>query len=148
MSFARAMTDAELAQLNETVGHLYAAFTAKVAEGRHLTPEQAEAVAKGRVWSGLAAKECGLIDEVGGLSTAVAIARERAHLAADRRHQLVTYRIERRWLDFGGSSAEASTPWPIRAAATALGIPNRWAPAMLEILVRGGVMLLCPFIQL
>src|SRR5271155_5288200 len=117
MSFARAMTDAELAQLNETIGHLYAAFTAKVAEGRHLPPEQAEAVAKGRVWSGLAAKECGLIDEVGGLSTAVAIARDRAHLAADRRHQLVTYRIERRWLDFRGGSADVSTPWALRAAA-------------------------------
>jgi protease-4 len=150
MSMARAMTDAELAQLNETVGHLYSAFTAKVAEGRKLSAEKAEAVAKGRVWSGLAAKERGLIDEVGGLSTAIAIARDRAHIAADKRHQLVTYRSERRWLDFRGSSADAelSTPWMIRASATALGIPTRWAPAMLELLIRGGVMLLCPFIEL
>ncbi len=148
MSMARAMTDDELAQLNETVGYLYSAFTAKVAQGRRLSPEQAEAVAKGRVWSGLAAKERGLIDEVGGLSTAVAIARERAHIASDKRHQLVTYRAERRWLDFRGSSAETSTPWAIRAAAGALGIPSRWAPAMIELLVRGGVMLLCPFIEL
>jgi protease-4 len=148
MSFARAMTDAELAQLNDTVGHFYSAFTAKVAEGRHLTPEQAEAVAKGRIWSGLAAKDRGLIDEIGGLSTAVAIARDCAHIAADRRHQLVTYRAERRWLDFRGGSSEVSTAWAIRVAAGALGIPNRWAPAMLELLIRGGVMLLCPFIEL
>jgi len=148
MSMARAMTDAELAQLNETVGHLYSAFTAKVAQGRRFSPEQAEAVAKGRIWSGLAAKERGLIDEVGGLSTAVAIARDRAHIAADRRHQLVTYRAQRRWLDFRGGNAEASTPWAIRATAAALGIPSRWAPAMLELLIRGGVMLLCPFIEL
>jgi protease IV len=148
MSMARAMTEAELAQLNEAVGHMYAAFTAKVAQGRHLSAEQAEAVAKGRIWSGLAAKERGLIDELGGLSTAVAIARERAHIAADRRHQLVTYRADRRWLDFRGGGAEASTPWATRAVAVSLGIPNRWAPAMLEMLVRGGVMLLCPFIEL
>ncbi len=148
MSMARAMTDGELAQLNETIGHLYSAFTAKVAQGRRLSPEQAEAVAKGRIWSGLAAKERGLIDEVGGLSTAVAIARDRAHIAEHQRHQLVTYRAERRWLDFRPGRAEASTPWAIRAAAGALGIPNRWAPAMLEMLVRGGVMLLCPFIEL
>ena len=148
MSMARAMTDAELAQINQTVGQLYAAFTAKVAQGRRLSLEQAEAVAKGRIWSGLAAKERGLIDEVGGLSSAVAIARDRAHIAADRRHQLVTYRAERHWLDFRGSSAEVSTPWAIRAAAGAMGIPNRWAPAMLAILVRGGAMLLCPFIEL
>jgi hypothetical protein len=43
---------------------------------------------------------------------------------------------------------EASTPWAIAAAAGALGIPSRWAPAMLEMLIRGGVMLLCPFIEL
>jgi len=148
MSFARALSEAELAQLNDTVGHLYSAFTAKVAEGRHLSPEQAEAVAKGRIWSGLAAKERGLIDEVGGFSTAVAIARDRAHIPADRRHQLITYRGDRRLLDFRGSSADVSTPWAIRAAATALGIPTRWAPAMLDLLIRGGVMLLCPFIEL
>ena len=148
MSMARAMTDGELAQLNETIGHLYAAFTAKVAQGRRLSPEQAEAAAKGRIWSGLAAKERGLIDEVGGLSTAVAIARDRAHIAEHQRHQLVTYRAERRWLELRPGSAEASTPWAIAAAASALGIPSRWAPAMLEMLVRGGVMMLCPFIEL
>jgi protease-4 len=148
MSMTRAMTDGELAQLNETLGHLYSAFTAKVAQGRRLSPQQAEAVAKGRIWSGLAAKERGLVDEVGGLSTAVAIARERAHIAEHQRHQLVTYRAERRWLELRPGSAEASTPWAIAAAGGALGIPSRWAPAMLEMLVRGGVMLLCPFIEL
>jgi protease-4 len=148
MSMARAMTEGELAQLNETVGHMYSAFTAKVAQGRRLSPEQAEAVAKGRIWSGLAAKANGLVDEIGGLSTAIAIARSRAHLADDQRHQMVTYRAERRWFDLRGSSAEVSTPWTIRATAAALGIPSRWAPAMIEILVRGGVMLLCPFIEL
>src|SRR5208283_4487293 len=147
MSMARAMTDGELAQLNETIGHLYAGFTAKVAQGRRLSPEQAEAVAKGRIWSGLAAKERGLVDEVGGLSAAIAIARNRAHIAEHQRHQLVTYRAERRWLDFRVGSAEALTPWAIAAAALALGIPGRWAPAMLELLARGGVMLLCPFIE-
>jgi len=78
----------------------------------------------------------------------VAIARDRAHIAKDRRHELITYRAERRWLDFRGSSADVSTSWTIRAAAATLGIPARWAPAMLELLIRGGVMLLCPFIEL
>lgn len=147
MSVARAMTDGELAQLNESMGHLYSAFIAKVAQGRRLSPEQAEAVAKGRIWSGLAAKERGLVDEVGGLSTAVAIARDRAHLAEQQRHQLVTYRAERRWFDLRPAWAEASMPWAIRAVCAALSIPNRWAPAMLEMLVRGGVMLICPLLD-
>jgi protease-4 len=148
MSMARAMTDGELAQLDETLGHLYSAFTAKVAQGRRLSPDQAEAVAKGRIWSGLAAKERGLVDEVGGLSTAVAIARARAQIPEHQRHQLVTYRAERRWLELRPGIAEASTPWAIAAAGGALGIPSRWAPAMLEMLVRGGAMLLCPFLGL
>src|SRR5271168_1044471 len=148
MSMARALTENELAQLNETVGHLYSAFTAKVAEGRRLTPEQTEAVAKGRIWSGLAAREHGLVDEIGGLSTAITIARARAKIGDNQPHQIVTYRAERRWLDLRGGSAEVSTAWTNRAVGGVLGIPGRWTPAMLEMLVRGGVMLLCPFIEL
>jgi protease-4 len=134
--------------MNETVGYLYSAFTAKVAEGRHLSAEQTEAVAKGRIWSGLAAKERGLVDEIGGLATAIAVARKRAKIEEHQRHELVTYRAERKWLGFPGSMLDVSTPWAMRAFASALGIPVRWAPAMLEMLVRGGVMMLCPFIEL
>ncbi|HSU90572.1 MAG TPA: signal peptide peptidase SppA [Sporolactobacillaceae bacterium] len=148
MSIARGLTEDELAQMNETVGHLYSAFTAKVAEGRHLSAEQTEAVAKGRIWSGLAAKERGLVDEIGGLATAIAIARKRAKIEEHQRHELVTYRAERKWLGLSGSMFDVSTPWAMRALASTLGIPVRWAPAMLEMLVRGGVMMLCPFIEL
>jgi signal peptide peptidase SppA len=150
MSLGRALTETELAQLNETVGHLYSAFTAKVAEGRRLTPEQTEAVAKGRIWSGLAAMENGLVDEVGGLATAIAIARKRAKIDEHQRHELITYRAERRWFGIRPESFEMSTPtpWAMRAFASTLGIPIKWAPAMLEMLIRGGVMLLCPFVEL
>ena len=148
MSIARGLTEDELAQMNETIGHMYSAFTAKVAEGRHLSLEQTEAVAKGRIWSGLAAKERGLVDEIGGLSTAIAIARKRAKIEEHQRHELVNYRAERRWLGLRGAGLELSAPWAMRAFASALGIPIRWAPAMLEMLVRGGVMMVCPFIEL
>jgi protease-4 len=146
MSPARAMTDEELCQLNETVGHLYANFTAKVAEGRRLGAEETEEAARGRIWSGLAAKERGLVDEIGGLAEAVAIARKRAHIAEDQGHQLVTYRAERRVWGIRVSGPDASS-WAFRIAASAIGIPPRWAPAMIEILARGGAMLLCPFIE-
>ena len=148
MSIARALTEQELAQMNETIGHMYSAFTAKVAEGRHLSLEQTEAVAKGRIWSGLAAKERGLVDEIGGLATAIAIARKRAKIDEHQRHELVTYRAERRWLGLRGAGLDLSTSWAMRAFASASGIPIKWAPTMLEMLLRGGVMLLCPFIEL
>ena len=83
LSMARPLSDAELAQLNSVVGELYGNFTAKVAEGRKLDAAQAEEVARGRVWSGVAAKARGLIDELGGLARAVEIAREKAGLKPD-----------------------------------------------------------------
>src|SRR6266446_5526143 len=74
LSLARPLTAAELDQLNLVVGELYSNFTSKVAEGRKLDPAAAEAVARGRIWSGIAAHARGLVDELGGLSRAVAIA--------------------------------------------------------------------------
>ncbi|HYL59070.1 MAG TPA: signal peptide peptidase SppA, partial [Candidatus Acidoferrales bacterium] len=148
MSISRAMTDAELAQLNDTIGHLYSKFTAKVAEGRRLSSEQTEAIAKGRIWSGLAAKANGLVDEIGGLGKAVEIARTRAKIADGERHELVSFRAERRWFGVRRGAGEEVGEWATRAAAGVLGIPQRWAPAMIEMLVRGGAMLLCPFIEL
>ena len=69
----------------------YKNFVAKVAEGRHLTPERVDAIAQGRVWTGAQAKERGLVDELGGLDTAVAIAKQRAHIPADEDVDLVVY---------------------------------------------------------
>lgn len=58
------------AKLDEALDAIYADFSAKVASGRHLTAEQVEAVAKGRVWTGLEAQERGLVDALGGLEDA------------------------------------------------------------------------------
>ena len=42
-------------------------------------------------------------------------------------------------------TASAHVPWAIGLAAETLGVPRRWTPAMLGLLVRGGALLLCPF---
>ena len=56
-------------------------FIEKVARGRtELTVEDVDKLGRGRIWSGRQAKDNGLVDELGGLSLAVAIARERAGL--------------------------------------------------------------------
>jgi protease-4 len=62
----------------------YHAFIAHVADGRKLDPAKAEALAKGRVWTGAEAKENGLVDELGGLDVAVGLAKEAAHIAVDQ----------------------------------------------------------------
>ena len=49
-----------------------------------MTPEQIDAIAQGRVWTGRQAKQNGLVDALGGLETAVALAKQRAKIAGRR----------------------------------------------------------------
>ncbi len=69
----------------------YNTFVEKVATSRRSTPEKIHAVAQGRVWTGAQAKERGLVDELGGLERAVALAKMGANIAADEDVELVTY---------------------------------------------------------
>ncbi len=76
-------TDDERAVLAEWLDDVYAVFVGKVAEGRGMTREAVHEVARGRVWTGSDAARNGLVDTLGGLRDATAIARERAGLPAD-----------------------------------------------------------------
>jgi protease IV len=58
----------------------YRNFIGKVAAARKKTPEQIDAIARGRVWSGAQAKERGLVDQLGGLREASAAAAAAANL--------------------------------------------------------------------
>jgi protease-4 len=69
----------------------YRNFIEKVAQSRHTTPEQIDAIGRGRVWTGEQAREKGLVDALGGLDTAVALAKERAKIPADEDVELVSY---------------------------------------------------------
>ncbi len=77
-STARPFTDDEKALIAEMILEFYQDFIEKVAQGRNLSVEQVDAIGRGRIWTGRQAKENGLIDEVGGLSEALALAKERA----------------------------------------------------------------------
>jgi protease-4 len=74
----RAMTDAERARMESVIKTLYTDFVGKVASGRESTSDAIEAVAQGRVWSGYDGVQNGLVDVLGGLETAIAIAKEKA----------------------------------------------------------------------
>ena len=147
LSPTRAMTEDELRQLDEVVGHMYGNFTGKVAEGRKLEAEAAENLARGRVWSGVAAKASGLVDEVGGLARAVEIAREKAGIPAGEAHELVSYSQARfiNALRMSMYAGESDAIFSI--AAKLIGMPARWMPALMHLVVRGGVMMLGPFIE-
>jgi protease IV len=76
----RPFSEEEWALVNNWLDHIYADFTGKVAAGRGLSAERVHELARGRVWTGADARERGLVDEVGGLDRAAAIARSRAGL--------------------------------------------------------------------
>ena len=68
------------ALIQKSVDHTYLDFTTRVAAARKSTPEKIDAVAQGRVWSGLQAKERGLVDTLGQFGDALKSAATRAKL--------------------------------------------------------------------
>ena len=112
----------------------YRNFVAKVADGRHTTPERIDAVGQGRVWTGAQAKDRGLVDILGGLDTAVSIAKQRAHIPADEEVELVVYSPRRSFyeaLTELGRSSSAFSSWGVlmdaaqRRAVAALAYGRR-----------------------
>lgn len=76
----RNLTQEEKSKFESMIKIMYKEFVNKVALGRGKTPEEVEDVAQGRVWSGIDAKNKGLVDVLGGLETAIEIARLKAGL--------------------------------------------------------------------
>lgn len=76
----RSATEEEAAILQTEVDRAYQDFVAKVAEGRGMSADSVHSIAQGRIWSGLQALEIGLVDTIGGLEDAIAIAARHAEL--------------------------------------------------------------------
>lgn len=79
-SMVSEMSDAEKMMIQNSVNEGYEKFTSKAAKGRHMDIEQLKALAGGRVWTGTQAKENGLVDILGDLETAIAVAAKRVGL--------------------------------------------------------------------
>ena len=87
----RQFSPEERAKMREVMQATYDAFVEKAAAGRNTTPEKIDAIAQGRVWTGNQAKQLGLVDELGGLDRALALAKQRAKIAQDAEVELVIY---------------------------------------------------------
>ena len=89
-SFGHNMDAAERAVLMKGVDKVYTRFTSLVAEGRNLPIEKVLDIAAGRVWTGVQAHEIGLVDTLGGLNNAIALAAEKADLENYRIHEVTS----------------------------------------------------------
>ena len=84
----RPFSEGEKALLQMMVAEGYDTFITRCAEGRHTTKEAIEKIAEGRVWTGEAAKELGLVDELGGIDKALDLAIAKARVGG---YTIVSY---------------------------------------------------------
>lgn len=83
LSLYRPLTPDARAMLQKNVEDFYITFTQRVADGRHLSRTYVDSIARGRVWTGIQAKQIGLVDTLGGLPLAFRIAAEEAQVDFD-----------------------------------------------------------------
>jgi len=91
MSPFKDFTPEESQQFQNSMQHVYRTFVDRVAEGREMKEDEVERFAQGRVWSGVAAAEHGLVDELGGIEKAVEVAKKLANVPADEQVAVEIY---------------------------------------------------------
>jgi protease-4 len=153
-SFYRPFTGDERAALADVLRTYYRMFISRVAEGRHMSVESVDAIARGRVYSGDAAQRLGLVDRLGGLGSAVARARQLADLPDDAAIEIRPLR-RTRLLDYvmgptfsavlagdTDADAQAATP-PVKLSPQLRALVR--AVTTLEQLGSGAPLALLPF---
>ncbi len=107
----RPLTETEKMIIQQSVERVYTTFTTRVSDGRNIPLALVDSIGQGRVWSGTDALQLGLVDKLGGLDDAIAIAAEKAGLKNYRISELpeqkepfmqimeeITGDVETRWI--------------------------------------------------
>src|SRR5262245_15585036 len=152
---ARPYNADELKKLNEQLQAFYDSFVEKVADSRHTTPEKIDAIAQGRVWTGRQGKQNQLVDELGGLDRAVAIAKQRAKIPADSEVEIGVYPARKSFYEilsdqfYGGSSdSMALSAWLNANLTTSEVEALRAVRGPLSMFRRGEILALMPYTYL
>jgi len=126
--------------------HIYDMFVAKAAESRNMSVAEMDEVAQGRPWLGTQAKTRGLVDAIGGLQTAMEIARELAHIAKDEEISVVVYPKQLGLFEFiekmFGGQAGVTQLLPLNAAEVQL---IRQATVFFPLMRREKALMLMPY---
>lgn len=129
-------TQAQRAAVARELDTIYAEFTGQVREGRKLDGARLDDAARGRVFTGIDARQMGLVDELGGLARAIDLAKAKIGLGPDRVVELRRFPSDdNRWqklldrvLRLTGADVAAPTvrlPREMREALAQLGISAR-----------------------
>lgn len=111
---------AEQERIQATIDRIYDIFLDVVAEGRDMSRSEVDKAARGRVWTGSQALELGLVDQLGGLRDAIAVAVEEAGLRGE--YMLVDYSdrdmpLSLRMAETLNASVRSSLPRSVRQMA-------------------------------
>jgi protease-4 len=139
------LTEFQKSVIQNMVNQGYETFTSKAASGRKMSIEKLKSLAGGRVWTGIQAKEIGLVDELGGLDVAIEIAAKKGKLKAGA-YKVVVYPKAKSFLDQLISSAMSESSMAEKFAAKNLP----WAKPILEMermKKREGYLALMPYLM-
>jgi len=111
----RDFTDEERARFEQSHWDGFNIWFRDVSKCRGIPVEELEKLAMGRVWTGRQAKQNRLIDEVGGLDTAIALAKELAKIPADEKVTLLDYPKKKGLLESitSGGAGTAAVRWMV-----------------------------------
>jgi protease-4 len=138
----QALSPAGRAKLRESLEFIYEGFLKRVADGRKLKRDDVHARAQGRVWIGTDAKAQGLVDELGGLDTAVDLVRKRASLGADEAVRLVVYPPRRNFWETYFTRGDADDAASMESEASMM---LRQLPAGVAPWLSGGMLRVMPY---
>ncbi|RKU27785.1 signal peptide peptidase SppA [Candidatus Poribacteria bacterium] len=127
-------TPTERERVEKMMKTVYEDFVNKAATGRNKSFDEIDEIAQGRVWTGKQAKELGLVDEIGGLDTALSIAKKQAGFAEDDKVNLIVLPKQRPFfeqlLEQMIEDTDSSIQLPLQSAAnhpvlSMLGTPSQ-----------------------
>ena len=78
--YYRPFNEKESALLQGYINRGYELFTKRCADGRGLSQDSIKVIGEGRVWTGVHAKKLGLVDQLGSLEDAIAVAKKKAKI--------------------------------------------------------------------
>jgi protease-4 len=110
----RSLTSEEKDFIKKEILWIYDQFLTKVAEGRNMAKEEVDKIGRGRVWTGSQAEELGLVDEIGGLSKALELAKNQAGIPTGESIKLVVWPKKVSLFSAFFGKREVQTDIPIR----------------------------------
>lgn len=107
-SIYRPVSEFEGQVIQQGVEDVYKTFITRVSDGRGISVADVDSIGQGRVWAGTDAMRIGLVDSLGGLDAAIAVAARKAKLGSD--YRIVKFPAQKDpFADFMGKSEEEIT---------------------------------------